>query len=589
MKISPENSYFTEYMGEILTLSYCKDEECVNKDPSLLIVDSECTKDSCIKKLKYNYDLKIQMLNNNKGATKPKKKKYESHKSPKVLYKTSFKNSTLYCENPIKIIQYKTVITIKPIIKPKPNKTVKSKDNNNKNKNNKPLNNTPKKDKHHKKDKDHKKDKKHKKKKKDKKDKGKRILDKHVNTSLNNKTDNMKKEELNNQISKESLRIILEMMRKLNSTELILNDANHKNQETNKRNKTMLNDVGLIQIKDKIEGHNTIKEKKESFERTNKAINGISASLNELKNHIMKLEKSYVIKRNSDENTRKNIINSNYMLISNIEKTNNLSDHLVNFENNIYNYEKNLSYKFENRFEGIIKKLNEIDKLKKGIENIQQMRKNEFIFKKKIRKCLNGVYITSENICQCFIGFTGKNCELPKNCTNNCSNNGVCSLGKCYCNPEFGGEICNIRLKCRNNCSNKGVCKFGKCFCDPGFAGKDCSIKLKCPNNCSNRGICFRQKCLCSPGWGGKDCSLLNIKSKPCFNDCYGNGKCVNDKCFCNPDFGGKFCNKRIEFNCPPFLSEDKIDKNTTWSPCNNNGICKYGTCYCFPGFKVNF
>ena len=406
---------------------------------------------------------------------------------------------------------------------------------------------------------------------------------------MENKSENYPLRDKNNEINKESLQIILEIMKKMNSTELILNGNNKMNLMN--KNKSFMNDIGFLSINDKVqEKELKDKEKEKEIEKEiehKKELNSISKTLEDLKTNIKKLERSYVNKRNTDENTRKNIINSNYMLVSNIEKTNNISDNLLNFESYLYNYEKNFTQRFENKFQGLYSKLSEFDKIKEGIQKLQQMRRNEITVNEKIRNCTNGVFKRREGKCKCFTGFTGQNCEFPKNCTNNCSNNGICTLGKCYCNPDFGGEICEKRLKCHKNCSNKGTCRYGKCYCDPGFAGRDCSIKLKCPNNCNNRGICFRQKCLCSPGWGGQDCSILNIESKPCYNDCYGNGKCVNDKCFCNPDFRGKFCNIKIEFNCPPFLTEDKINRNTTWAPCNNNGICKYGTCYCFPGFKV--
>jgi hypothetical protein len=126
-------------MGEILTLSYCIDEECVNKDPSLLILDSKCMKDSCYKKLKFSYDLKIEkdIKDNNSGVLKSKKKKNDLEKSLKTIYKTVFHNSTLICEDLKKIVPVPILIPKKPsVTKPKKNKTqtddksnkVKSKD-----------------------------------------------------------------------------------------------------------------------------------------------------------------------------------------------------------------------------------------------------------------------------------------------------------------------------------------------------------------------------------------------------------------------------------------------------------------------------
>lgn len=81
------------------------------------------------------------------------------------------------------------------------------------------------------------------------------------------------------------------------------------------------------------------------------------------------------------------------------------------------------------------------------------------------------------------------------------TSHGICDgFGQCQCTPPFVGEDCAIR-DCMNNCSYAGVCSLeypiSRCFCNGTRAGDDCSFKL-CLNNCSYpNGICRNGVCDC--------------------------------------------------------------------------------------------
>lgn len=138
-----------------------------------------------------------------------------------------------------------------------------------------------------------------------------------------------------------------------------------------------------------------------------------------------------------------------------------------------------------------------------------------------------------------------------KFCFENCSGNGLCSLGRCTCKNGWHGIGCNLR-NCYNSlcfvdidtiepqvchhCSSNGVCKNGTCICNEPYFGEDCSL-VSCPNNCSNTetetyATCVQDfpmgYCKCHE-WtrrGGDDCSY-----KFCLNGCSGRGECVNGQC----------------------------------------------------------
>ena len=94
--------------------------------------------------------------------------------------------------------------------------------------------------------------------------------------------------------------------------------------------------------------------------------------------------------------------------------------------------------------------------------------------------------------CQCAPPFLGDDCSI-KDCTNNCSFNGYCSVeypvSRCLCLPGYFGDYCQYK-ECLNNCTYpNGVCNYttGSCACRMmyvpfnntrayyPFAGEDCS------------------------------------------------------------------------------------------------------------------
>jgi hypothetical protein len=587
-RIDPENSNFAPFMGELITLSSCNSDECINKEPAILLSRIDCTLKKCKNSVEVDFkitkkvDFRIDELKIEEVKLK-KKKKFDT--SP-IFHNVTFNGLSIDCVSNYtkpapKINQ---VIIKKPEI-PQKNKTTNKKNNktkavNSKNKTEHKKNNHSMKNKTEKKNKT-----KHKKNKtKDKKHNNKT----HNNNSnakhrvLSNDTHNIQNALLEKEKIKAQLREILKSMSQEKIKELVVP----------KKPREFMEDVGFILINDKLQKNKTHVEdakKDEALKANNAELKKISEALVELQKHVSKIEHAEIAKRNNEESSRKNQVSSNYMLMSNLEKTNTISNNLQSLQKEIMtNFAKNFTSSIHTNFKEIYNRLSLIDDLNKRIDSLQKQRVQQYIVDEKEKNCSNGKFVRSLEKCVCNEGFFGINCENEKTCPNQCNGNGKCSLGKCFCNPDFTGNLCENPKKCEKDCNNRGTCKNGRCFCDAGFSSEDCSKKLKCPNNCNKKGICFRQKCLCSPGWGGKDCSILKIGSKPCYNNCNGKGKCVNDQCFCNPGFEGTFCGEKIQFSCPPFPNNTGIQaKNMTWSPCNNNGICKFGMCFCFPGFKV--
>ena len=580
-------------MGNFISLSNCDKNECNSKEASLLISDIKCEISNCTTQiLAYNYRKtqinknKTNRIDNKTGEVKPFKAIKNKIKKLKkeILFNYIFDNITLSCKNTTVVIE-----VIIPIVKNNKTSNLTNK------KNNKTKNFTIKSNLSQ------------------LNEKGKNLTKKKNNKKKNNTNLQESKNSLNKtsksnrlnltyqsryspneihleEIMKNSIKDVLNNLMKSNLKESIV-----KNKKTNDL-PTTSNEVFLF-LNDKIKNDSKLRPENTNNNHNfndkleyQSELKSITKTLNTIQQHITNLEKSAVSKRNNLETSRKNQINSNNILMSNLEKTNLISENLVQFKDQFFDkFSKNFSHSINENFNLLSKNLNKINELSKNISQMQIVKNEQSKVDRLESNCNNGRFIRNIQKCMCNKGFTGEYCQNELSCKDNCTYNGVCSLGKCYCNPGFEGANCNTTIKCVNNCNNKGKCQYGKCYCDAGFAGKDCSKKLNCENNCSNNGICFREKCLCSPGWGGKNCSVLTVDFTPCYNNCNGNGACKLDKCFCYPGFRGKFCTEKIEFVCPPFIMENNNSLNQTdWAPCNNNGVCKYGMCFCFPGFKVN-
>ena len=96
------------------------------------------------------------------------------------------------------------------------------------------------------------------------------------------------------------------------------------------------NELGFLFINDKVKNDSlAISDELQQKSKQNE-LKVIKDSLGTIQQHLNQLEKSIVKKRNNDESNRRNQINSNYMLMSNLEKTNMISKNLNSFQNQFF-------------------------------------------------------------------------------------------------------------------------------------------------------------------------------------------------------------------------------------------------------------
>lgn len=111
-------------------------------------------------------------------------------------------------------------------------------------------------------------------------------------------------------------------------------------------------------------------------------------------------------------------------------------------------------------------------------------------------------------ICQCRVGYTGRQCEQTLTttisvCTNPdpCQPNGYCNANSagytCRCKPGYQGAHCESNINdCLNaTCYNGGLCIDGvnsyECECPWPYFGRYCQIRMSCqsmPDLCKNNG-----------------------------------------------------------------------------------------------------
>ncbi|RDD45649.1 Deleted in malignant brain tumors 1 protein [Trichoplax sp. H2] len=238
--------------------------------------------------------------------------------------------------------------------------------------------------------------------------------------------------------------------------------------------------------------------------------------------------------------------------------------------------------------------------------------------------CIQGACVTinGTQICLCYAGYSGENCQTDSNGRNSPCLSNPCRVGKCvsFATTAGPGYICSCpkgvhnqecynaalnipNQKCRGKC-NDNPCSSGICFnyfsystytcsCPSGKVGRNCSQidtqLCSSLNPCQNGGTCttyYNNKaynCSCPYPYSGERCeTTIACSSNPCRNNgtCISQGGGANYSCHCPFPYTGKtYCQYRIDSPC-------------NGNPCMNRGICKAKEngffCQCLFPFQGN-
>jgi hypothetical protein len=120
-------------------------------------------------------------------------------------------------------------------------------------------------------------------------------------------------------------------------------------------------------------------------------------------------------------------------------------------------------------------------------------------------------------------------------CLSNCSNHGICTLGKnntykCECFEHYDGSTCehDLRYCSSRPCMNNGVCEdivingtySFNCSCSGNFHGNYCHLKVdmceneKCSGNGNCREIDANPSCHCFKMYSGVHCEIESTQIK---------------------------------------------------------------------------
>ncbi|CAF3250693.1 unnamed protein product [Rotaria socialis] len=198
---------------------------------------------------------------------------------------------------------------------------------------------------------------------------------------------------------------------------------------------------------------------------------------------------------------------------------------------------------------------------------------------------------TTEYMCQCRLGYGGKNCQIQSRDRSNqcytgfCLNGGSCYVNnngqmECVCSPGYMGRYCDIAIgPCYSNpCPHpESVCLSVHdgyiCLCnDNQLLEPYCNMSKYCPGSmCNGRGICYNaldenSYCRCLEPYTGSHCTLIDTCSLD--QICHPSATCIpmetGSYCACPPDRTGPTCHE--EFWLDPCLS--------SLTTCLHHGTC---------------
>jgi hypothetical protein len=188
--------------------------------------------------------------------------------------------------------------------------------------------------------------------------------------------------------------------------------------------------------------------------------------------------------------------------------------------------------------------------------------------------------------CDCTIGWTGSNCEIPT-CQNKLSTdssvcnyqNGTCtSPDNCECNDGWQGDECEI-VDCDNLCNNHQTCVFNGievlCICEDGWSGATCQIPV-CDEDCNStyhKTCYYPNQCICE-----NDYYLYNDTCIPVCTTCDQTvGICTGPHtCEC-PESGFDDTNGDGSLCTPICAPECNETEQCVYNGESNECVCKYG------------
>ncbi|CAC5405483.1 Neurogenic locus Notch protein,Fibropellin-3,Fibropellin-1 [Mytilus coruscus] len=224
---------------------------------------------------------------------------------------------------------------------------------------------------------------------------------------------------------------------------------------------------------------------------------------------------------------------------------------------------------------------------------------------------------TSDFVCSCVPGYTGKLCETDINeCSSfPCQHGGACldliNNYRCHCSSGFNGFNCETDIdECYNiPCYNNGTCVDGidswTCECLQGFGGNHCRTDIdECISNpCQHNGTCIDlvdgYRCQCNDDSKGDNCETGkcncqnwkkgdNCETGKCNCQNWKKGdNCETGKCNCQNWKKGDNC-ETGKCNCQNWKNGDNCEtgiNHCSSSPCLHDGVCTNGldsyTCQC--------